>query len=461
MANQETYNQLKLAGCQDSQRNPTAECGGLAFISWQVVRELVHTANELGGGDPINGLPTDNPTEFSLGLDLEGLGFALRWTAGEEFSAQGDLSESFVGNQLSGLTSRVTALRHGVTGFAFNASNHPGILIAQEFLDGQSGGGAGSEIANSWSPWGSFLNLSYTYGDRKPTQREDAYDFDGIDVTGGVDYRVDDNNVVGLMLGFQDQSVDFDSSKSIVDGGVDMDGLSMQVFYLYQSNRWYGSASLGYQLMEFETDRSIRYPSLNPDVESTNTKAISSTDASAVSASASVGYPLLPPGQVGLEPYLTLDYRSIAVDGYREEDIQRDGFNFVVADQGIDSLETGLGLKGHYVFATSVGVFVPEISIEHRIQFEDDAREITAYYFNAEEALSDVSAASFKLLTDAPDSGYQVYTLGVSAVLRGARTAEAGGAASGGISGFLNIRTFANLDHFSQQQFVGGVRYEF
>ena len=110
-SNQATYDQLLASGCSDTQFNATSSCGGRVFISWQSVRELVHTANELSNS---------GPTFFSLGLDLENLGFSLRWTAGEEFSTQGDMSSNFVGGQLSGLTSRVSAIRHGGSRHAVN-----------------------------------------------------------------------------------------------------------------------------------------------------------------------------------------------------------------------------------------------------------------------------------------------------------------------------------------------------
>lgn len=459
-ANQATYNQLLETGCDDGQRNPTVACGGLTFLTWQSVRELVHTANELENLLNAN-TTTAGPTEFSLGSDLAGLGFALRWTAGEEFSAQGSLSESFVGGQLSGLSSRVSALRHGGSGFAFNEQAQPGVLIAAEHLAGQRGGGAGTEDQPAWSPWGSFLNVSYLYGDRDPTVRENAFDFDGIGLNGGIDYRINANNVVGLMLGYRQEQVDFDSSQSIVDGQIEMDGYSTQLFYLHQADRWYASASYGFQWMEFDTDRSIRYPSFNPDVESTNTVARSDTKASAHSGSVTLGYSLLAPGQVGLEPFMAIDYRQTTVDGYTENDINNEGFAFIVDDQDIDSLETGIGLKTHYVLAWSVGVFIPEITLQHRVQLEDDAREIRAYYLNTSEVLTDINAATFTLPTDNPDSSYQMYSFGVSAVLRGASAKDLQSSATGGASGYLRFTLFDNIEHYSQYQIAGGLRYEF
>src|SRR5688572_20474641 len=68
-ANQATFDRL------DPLCGPNAAPGACAAGDRTVygsVRELVHTANELS---------SDPAVEFSLGLDQEGLGFALRWTA--------------------------------------------------------------------------------------------------------------------------------------------------------------------------------------------------------------------------------------------------------------------------------------------------------------------------------------------------------------------------------------------
>lgn len=456
-ANQATYNLLAASGCTDEQRNASEACSGTTFIAWEAVRELVHTANEL--------TESEGSTLFSLGLDIEGLGFSLRWTAGEEFSAQGDMSNSFIGGQLSGLASRISALRHGGSRFAFNQNENTGILIASKYLNGETGGAAsadqGSKHIKAWSPWGSFLNASYTYGSRSATTLEDAYDFDGVDISGGVDYRFDNNQVFGVMLGYQSEELDFDSTKSIVDGGVDMTGFSVQPFYLYQSDNWYMSLSLGYQMMSFDMDRSIRYPSLNPNVESTNTTAVSDTDATGMSSSSTFGYAYNVLPEFSVEPYFSLDYRNVAVDGYTENDTQNDGFAFVVSDQDVDSLETAYGMKFQYVWAPSFGVFIPYFDLQHRVQHKDDARNIEAYYLNASEAIANIQNAAFSLPTDKPDSSYQIYTFGLSTVIQGAQLTGENTTASGGLQAFANIRYFKNLSHYTQTQIAGGLRYEF
>lgn len=102
-ANQASYNLL--AG---SCANGVGEsCSQSDLVVFRNTRELVETANELLGS---------GSTQFSLGVDAEGLGFALRWTAAEELAGQGSSTTKFAASQLSALSTRLAVLRWGVSG---------------------------------------------------------------------------------------------------------------------------------------------------------------------------------------------------------------------------------------------------------------------------------------------------------------------------------------------------------
>ncbi|BFM12185.1 hypothetical protein R50072_23380 [Simiduia litorea] len=448
ITNQNTYDELKQQGCNDQDREPTESCTASTFLVWQNVRELVHTANEL---------IDSGPTQFSLDLDLEGLGFSLRWTAGEEFSSQESMTNSFAGGQLSNLSSRITALRSGASGFSIANWTNP----QQNNIAMSSGLNAGDDInaSDAWSRWGGFLNGSYTYGNQDPTQREDAFDFDGSDINGGVDYRINDNWVVGGLIGYQTQEINFDSSLSIVDGGVNMDGWSILPFVLYQDEHWFTNLSAGYQKSDFDTERSIRYPSLNPNVGSVNTVAISSNSASTWLANWAGGYSFSITDAFTIEPSVGVNYQHVSISDYTEKDLQNDGFNFLVLEQTIKSLETVFSLKAQYVFSTSYGVFLPYVNLQSFSQQETDDRYIDAIYANASSVITD--NARFSLPTNTPDSDYKIYGIGLAAVLRGASQKTLDAPASGGIQAFLNYREIIDVGDYSQKIIAGGIRYEF
>ena len=405
VSNQAVYDQLKASGCDDVERAATSSCSGATFVVWNNVRELVHTANEL---------TNSGPTLFSLDSNLEGLGFALRWTAGEELA-------------------RISKYSSGLN--------------------------AGDQTSDLWSRLGGFINGSYTYGDQEGSEREDAFDFDGAELNAGLDYRLDDHWVVGGLLGYISEEVDFDAEKSIVDGGVTMDGLSLSTFVLYQSDSWFYSASIGYQYSDFTTTRSIRYPSFNPNTTSTNTEARSSNDAHTLTTNMSAGYSFFVTDTITIEPSVSVNYQDVSIDEYREKDINNDGFDFVVSKQNIDSLETVASLKTQYTLTTQYGVFMPFVDLQYYSQHKSDQRFIEAAYVGAMETLT--SDAYFLLPTNSVEVDYKIYSFGVAAVIRGAQQTTFGSAASGGIQVYLNFREIKDIGDYSQKILSGGLRYEF
>ena len=449
-----TYNRLiENEGCIDSLRvdpilnqdgDTNAACTGETFLLFNNVRELIHTANEITG---------DGATAFSLGSNLEGLGFALRWTAAEEYAAQGTVSGEFVNGQISGLAARMNALRMGARGFNIVGvpTGNGGNAIAA--AHGMSGGSAGEE--STYSKWGGFLNYSYGFGDKSPTDTEDAFDFNGSKINFGVDYILNDKWILGVVGGYSDQEVDFDASQSIVEGGMQSSGFSVMPFFMFQPNSFFVSGSLGLQNMDFDTNRSIRYPSFNPDTSSTDTETVSNTSASMTSLFLETGY-TWNHNKFALEPYGNVRYSDISVDGFIEDDINDAAFDLVVRQQDIESTEFTLGVKGQYTITPRRGVYIPYISLEYVTQTEDAPRLIDAYYANDSSALT-----AFSVPTSELDSNYSVFSLGVSGVLRGGRQKEAGGAISGGVQGFINYKVIQGLEGIDLQIYSFGLRYAF
>jgi uncharacterized protein with beta-barrel porin domain len=446
------YNRLNVTSqgggrCADDALVGSAGCDGDVFKTWQIIRALVHTSNEL---EAVGG-----PTQFSLGIGGDGLVEALRWNAGEEFSSHENLSSGFSNNQLSNLVSRIAALRGGASGFSVNGFHSSQEAVAKN-NNSLSGLNSGDE---AWSQWGGFLNASYSTGNLDPSARSDAFDFDGNEVNGGLDYRINNNWTLGALLAYATQDADFDSSKSVVDGTVKMKALSISPFVLYQSDKWFYAASLGYQTSEFDTNRSVRFTSSNLSFPSPNTVAVSNNDGSTLSTSISGGYSFALTDKLTLEPSLAINHQSTTIDEFTEQDKNNSGFNLLVREQKFKSLETIFGAKTQYVFSTGIGVFMPYVDLQAVIQHEDEPRKIRAIYANIASLVSE--DAEIKLLTDNPDSSYGTFSVGVASVLRGASQKEYGSAASGGIQAFVNLRTYIATDLYSQSTFTAGVRYEF
>lgn len=438
---------------------PGTDCNDDRLFVYLNARELVHTANEIRGA---------GATVASLGQDLEGLGLALRWTAAEEFAAQSSMATEFANGQLSNLAARMNALRFGAGGFGI-AGLHGAYPERDRLLastDGAPGGDDGS--GETYSRWGGFISGAFGYGRKAPTPLEDAFDFDGSELTLGVDYRFPGNLVLGGILGLTEQALDFDEAASrisVVDGHIDSEGASLMLFAFYQGERLSLSGSIGSQQLDYKVERNIKYASFNPDTGSTNSFADSRPQAEIGTATFGVGY-AFGRSRFTFEPFLNVEYLDMTVDAFAEErSISRlsdsnvsKRFDLVVSRQRIDSLDAAAGLRFQHVFTPRFGVIVPYLTLEAHAELEDEARTITAGYAAIQDILG---IAPFTVPTDAPDDSYSAASLGFSVVLRGGRQREAGGPIAGGLSGFVQLRAVQGLLHYSDSVLTGGFRYEF
>jgi uncharacterized protein with beta-barrel porin domain len=373
---------------------------------------------------------------------------ALRWNAGEEFAGQQEMIAGFSNGQQASLQSRITALRSGATGFSITGTGNTGLPI--------TGLNAGDE---GWSQWGGFLNATYSYGNAEGTAREDAYDFDAVELNGGVDYRLSDRWTVGGLAAYTQQVADFDSSASVVDGEVAMRGFAVSGFALYQREAWYADMAAGVQKSVLSTDRSIRYTSLNVNVPSPNTVATSDADALNWHASANLGFAKQLTDTVTLEPYVSVNYQHVTIGEFTERDVNNSGFDLTVAEQDYDSLETVVALKLSHVFSSDYGVFIPFADVQWFAQHRNDPRTVSATYANLSGVLS--ADAYMQLQTDRSDGEYKVVHLGFASVLRGASQKTLDAPATGGIQAFVKLSRWVGIGNFNQRSIAAGVRYEF
>jgi uncharacterized protein YhjY with autotransporter beta-barrel domain len=426
--------------CDPDQRVAAGACTGNVFAAFENIRELVHTSNELVG---------NGPTTFSLGLDIEGLGFALRWTAAEELAAQGSTATEFSNSQLHSLASRISALRFGARGFRTVANRSGSDTRVVRAENAPLGGGAAADTDSIAKRWGGFIDGSFGYGRKDDTTFasafEDAFDYDGQEVTVGLDYRLTDNFVLGAIGGYSEKEVDFDSTASIVDGGIKSEGESFIAYALWESERFFVSGSVGGQWLNHELTRRIVYPSLNPLVESVDFTAHSDSDSTSVLATFGAGFDARW-GAFGLGPYVKGDYQDITIDGFSEA--TAGGFELTYGDQDIKSFDTALGVRLQYVLLPKFGVIVPYLRGEYHKQLEDDPRAINSVYEGL-TAQAGFGSTNFAIPTDERDDEYYVVSGGFSVVLKN------------GLQGFIQYQEVLELDTITDSVITGGFRMEF
>lgn len=417
-----------------------AGCTGNVLNLFNRLHELEDTANELlGRGE----------TTFSLRLGAQALGFALRWTAPEEFAAQGSLTSRFANGQLTTLQGRFSALRFTtlMTRLArgdFNSdSDSDTPRLASYSYGNPSGGGASADsspfAASNWSAVG---NGSYSAGAKEPTTFEDAFDFNDTEYSAGTDLRVNSHLVVGVLGGYTVKHVNFNSSESIVAGGIRGEGVSGLLYGQLEGDAAYLNFSLGLQHLNLDTRRSITYPSLNPLVPSVNEISTSSASSNSWITSIGSGY-AFHFGGFSVEPYLNGQYVRTQIGQFTEHD--GGGFDISVGSQSIPSFVTSAGLKLQQAFLPSFGVIVPYIYAEYRHEFLQNSRNINSTYGDIGVA----DSADFNLPTDAPTRNYYVAGAGLTVALKH------------GVQGFVQYIKILQMADYTDYVASGGIRIEF
>jgi len=430
IGNENAYKQL-LPVCGNLQ-GPGAGCSIDQFRVFKIAEELMHSANEL---------LAVGPTQYSLRVDNEGLGFALRWTAAEEMSAPGAVSTEFANTQVASVMSRITALRFGASGST--------IASISEQPRGGSAGADDSEL--SASRWGVYLNGGFGYGKRHPTELEDAFAFDGKNFTLGTDYRFTPRLVFGAMLGHDTQRVDFDSSQSVVSGDMKISGTGVTLYGLYEWQGPYVDMALGMQRMSIDSTRRINYPSFNINVEPVNAVATGKTNSMNTVATIDFGWPFNFDA-LGIDPFLRVEYRNVKIDGFDESSVYTSGsrtgmpagYAFSFADQSLKSTEGIVGVKLQYAIKPSFGVIVPYLKAELHKNFSTDSFDVNATYSGQSYAGSE-----FTLPSDERVSNYRVYAGGFSMVL------------PHGWQVFAQYQGTSGIPYLGHHIISGGVRGEF
>jgi outer membrane lipase/esterase len=411
----------------------TTRCTGATLQLYDALRSLEDNANELLGR---------GQTAYSLRLTPALLANALQWTAPEEYAAQGSMTTQFANSQSSILANRFEALHFAAmaTRLADNAIDDP-TLARWASVYQAIGGGGGSADSASFGRWSFFANTGFGAGSKDPTVFEDAFNFDSTEVSAGVDYRLNDQLVFGLLAGHSERRIDFNSQESIVNGEIRGNGQSFTLYVQYEPGEGYIDGSVGQQHLSLHTVRRITYPSNNPAIPSVNQTTVSDAGANTTTASVAGGYSFHY-RSFSLEPYVNTQYMHTIVGQFIESD--GNGFDVSVAPQSIVSTEADAGLKLQYAFSNRFGVIVPYIYGEFHHEFFGDTRVVESSFAAASTATS-----GFVIPTDDFPRNYYVAGAGGSIVL------------PHGLQAYAQYLRVLDYTNYTDHVFSGGFRWEF
>ncbi|MHC4270471.1 MAG: autotransporter outer membrane beta-barrel domain-containing protein, partial [Planctomycetota bacterium] len=256
------------------------------------------------------------------------------------------------------VASRLFALRGGEKGLNMQGLD---FLVGQERLSvGKltnflTDGGEEIPSTSVFDKLGIFLNGEIGFGDHDETNREKGFHFNTYEITGGIDYRLTDDIILGTAIGYVRTDIGIDSS----GGNPDADGVIFSLYgnYYIKDNFYVdGIVSLG--INDFNTSRKIRYTipdNFNGGTESVNQKMDGDTDAIMKSFSIGSGYDFNYKS-LTIGPYGRFTYTRIDIDGYNEHasDPGAPGseWRLSVGSQDVKSATTAFGCQGAYPIST-------------------------------------------------------------------------------------------------------------
>jgi outer membrane lipase/esterase len=365
---------------------------------------------------------------------------ALQQVSGEEIAAQNTMTVRASNSQFSNIAARLGAVRLASTGAgttgAATAFNFDvgGVNINSDVAGGPStylGGGAAGDEPGTLKRAGFFINGSYNTGDLEASALENGFDFDMFGVTAGFDYRFD-TGVLGVSVGYDDFSSEFQPSAVVSGGEINASGYSGSLFGLKDFGNFFIDAIATFGSLDYDIDRDLMYNSSNNDplcqCPNQNRTIMSDSSGDHLAVSVNAGWQWYADEWL-FQPTLGLSHRNYKIDGYTERDtLANGGMELRYGDQDIDSLRSIVGLQLSRAYNKDFGVIRPWLSMEWYHEFEDDQTIMTAKY--AQEDILAESAdpgfgfgsgltgclSCFTIANEVPDTDFGVAGLGMSFV---------------------------------------------
>jgi outer membrane lipase/esterase len=389
----------------------------------------------------------------------------LRAMAQEEVTSLGTMIAELPQDVFADISARLAALRSGIAGASLrrftlhlDRQNLPGTLVASLLPTAAVSSAVPTTIVRRL---GIFATGAISFGDKDMTARESGFDFDTLDVTGGVDYKFTNNLILGVAFGYTASDVDLDMD----GGGVDTKGYRVSAYGTYYvADKFFIDAIGSFGWNNYDIDRAIRYsiPRLgaggtpvDSEILNVDQTAQGDTDGVWYAFSLGIGYEFRA-GGFTFTPLGRVNYIKADIDDYQEEiDNTQPGFGLILAfdDQDIESLTTVLGGEVSYALSVPWGVLVPQARFEWEHEFKNDARTLGAHFVFDPTPIdptpgTPANDTRLDLRTDAPDRDFFNVGIGLTATLQA------------GFSAFAYYETTLGLQDITVHSVAVGVRKE-
>lgn len=385
---------------------------------------------------------------LSPDLSDEDQAAALQAIAGEEVAALLSAATDFASVQQSNIRSRFTQLRRGGRGVDLSglniqtdSGNLNGKLIASAFGDKLGGAASGDEdtyLLES-SRWGIFLNGNILYGDKDKTDNQNGYDLDVKGLTFGMDYRITDNAVAGLAIGFADTDLDYKQN----GGTMDAESQFVTAYgSYYDEKNYYVDVSITRGNSDYDMLRRVQYQDLFGEV---NAQLNSSTNGRQLLATFDAGYDYIK-GSWIIGPNLGVSYNKTHIDQFNERGDS--GLELAYGQQEASVQSASVGWHSSYTMLRDWGVLTAQFNGNYYQDLQNDENQIVAAFVHNPFQNDNSPLSPMLVRTDDADKSYMTFNLALAAQFQR------------GFSGFVDYRYLAGARHISSGELSFGMRYE-
>lgn len=375
---------------------------------------------------------------------------ALRALTPEELAAMGKSVRVLSFSRFRNIGARMARVREGGSkGLSLAGLNlrYGDTVVSGDQLDaaleetrealgmGASGDSEGEGELLAGSRVGLWVRGDLSFGEQDRTGLESGFDFDAQTLTGGLDYRVNDNLFVGTSLSVGKTEVEFEDKVA----STDTDNYALAFYGSVYRGASFVDAVASYGWSDVETERNIVYQDFGGSV---NRRAQASTDGNEYYISLNVGHSLEFSG-IKFDPLVRFFYLDGEFEGFTETGAG--GLDLIVDKQGFESMSLTASGQFSYTFLPSWGVVTPYVRLEYTSEFEDSADGVRYRFAN-----DPFAAAEESLLIDVddPDSSYFIYGAGVAAQF------------AHGVSAFVSYQALGSYENLSGEIVSLGMRWE-
>ncbi len=441
---QQSANQDQLASTPGIDRNERSLAETLDGLCPRLAE--AHQLNPLAGAQ--RNLLTRCEGLLNPDLSDEDQAAALQAIAGEEVAALLSAATDFASVQQSNIRTRFTQLRRGGRGVDLSglniqtdSGNLNGNLLANALGDKLGGAASGDEDSYllQSSRWGVFLNGNILWGDKDKTDNQNGYDLDVKGLTFGMDYRITDNAVAGLAIGFADTDLDYKQNGGTMDA--ESQFITAYGSY-YDNNNYYVDVCITRGNSDFDMLRRVQYQDLFGEV---NTQLNSSTSGRQLLATFDAGYDYIKgPWIVG--PNLGVSYNKTHIDQFSERG--NSGLELAYGQQEASVQSASVGWHSSYTMLRDWGVLTAQFNGNYYQDLQNDENQIVAAFVHNPFQSDDNSLSPILVRTDDIDKSYMTFNLALAAQFQR------------GFSGFVDYRYLAGARNISSGELSFGMRYE-